>query len=290
MWYALRSSLYIVTHSTTQLVADATLKPSSTQDPQLWFLELLGAAERNSEHPIGKAIAAHATNLLSSASSVATSSPTPSSSSSPSSSTYSFPEVTEFVTVAGRGLECRVGGTKFLAGNKKFLIEDNQIPIPDQWQQRASELESQGKTVIFGAVEGNFVGISALADTPRPESRLAVAMLSAMGLTPYMITGDNRQAAHYIAKQVGIPPQNVFAETIPKQKAEKVREIQRKKGEIVCFVGDGVNDSPALAAADVGIAVGAGTDVAVECAEVVLVRNDLRDVVVAMDLSRTTFR
>jgi Cu+-exporting ATPase len=131
--------------------------------------------------------------------------------------------------------------------------------------------------------------VIAVADTIKPHSREALTRLQAMGVDVYMITGDNRRTAEAVAVQAGIPAENVFAEVLPEQKSEKVSRLQTE-GHVVAMVGDGINDTPALAQADVGIAMGAGTDVAMETGGIVLIKNDLRDVVTAIELSRATMR
>ena len=139
-------------------------------------------------------------------------------------------------------------------------------------------------------MEGRVCGMMALGDTPRPESAAVVRALQDAGVEVFMVTGDQEKAAKCIAGQVGVRPGNVLAGVTPAGKIEKVRELQQRRGLTVAMVGDGVNDAPALAQADVGVAVGCGTDVALESASVVLVHNDLRDVLTAMDLARTVFR
>jgi Cu2+-exporting ATPase len=148
-------------------------------------------------------------------------------------------------------------------------------------------LTSQAKTVVYVVVDGVVQGAVALADTIRPESRDAVAALHQMGIKSIMLTGDSRAAAEWVAKDLGLD--DFFAEVLPHEKAARIQEVQRR-GLTVAMVGDGVNDAPALAQADVGIAIGAGTDVAIETADVILVRDDPRDVVAVVQLSRATYR
>ncbi len=153
--------------------------------------------------------------------------------------------------------------------------------------QLAQQLADAGKTPMFAAVDGEAAGIIAVADTLKPEARAAVRALQRMKIDVYMLTGDNERTAAAIAKQVGI--EHFFAEVLPEQKEQKVRELQAQK-KVVAMVGDGINDAPALAAADVGIALGTGTDVAMDAADITLMRGDLHGVVMAIQLSRTTIR
>jgi Cu2+-exporting ATPase len=168
-------------------------------------------------------------------------------------------------------------------GNRK-LMRDNNI-VFDGYGDRAASLESAGRTVVYAAADGKFAGLIAIADAVRPNARLAVEKLAAMGVQVAMLTGDNRATAERIANELGI--QTVFAEVLPGQKADKVKELQAQ-GKLVAMVGDGINDAPALAQADVGIAIGAGTDVAMETADVVLMKSDPFDVIGVITLSRAT--
>jgi len=152
--------------------------------------------------------------------------------------------------------------------------------------ERLKSLEEEGKTVILFAINNELAGYMAIADRIKPEALMTVRALKKMGILAWMVTGDNSRTANAIARQVGI--EHVFAEVLPSQKSKKVLEL-RKSGHVVAMVGDGINDSPALAESDVGIAIGAGTDVAMEAANIVLVKSDLRDVITAIDLSRKTF-
>ena len=160
---------------------------------------------------------------------------------------------------------------------------------PEEAAAVASRLEQAGKTAMFVAVDGQIAGVLAVADTIKPESADAIRRLEQLGLKVYMITGDNRRTASAIAREVGIPAENVLAEVLPQEKAAKVRELQ-EQGLRVGMVGDGINDAPALATADVGFAIGTGTDVAIESADVTLVGGSLVGVVDSIRLSRATMR
>lgn len=172
-----------------------------------------------------------------------------------------------------------------LVGNRK-LMRDHNIAL-DGYGDRANELEGAGRTVVYAAVDGKFAGMLAIADAVRPNAKLAVEKLASMGVQVAMLTGDNRATAQRIAAELGI--KTVFAEVLPGQKAGKVKELQ-SQGKLVAVVGDGINDAPALAQADVGIAISAGTDVAMETADVVLMKSDPFDVIGVIGLSRATLR
>ena len=223
------------------------------------------ALERNSEHPLAEAIMARA-----------------------KADGIDVPEVEGFTAVPGHGVEGTVDGMRVAFGNRRLMVREG-IDIA-RFEARISELESQGKTVMLVGVNGaKLAGIVAVADTLKENSKEAVDRLSNMGVAVYMITGDNRRTAEAIASQAGIRPENVLAEVLPENKAEEVGKLQAE-GLVVAMVGDGINDTPALAKADVGIAMGAGTDVAMETGGIVLIKNDLRDVVTAIELSRATMR
>ncbi len=219
-------------------------------------LALAAAVEVRSEHPIARAIAA------------ASPAPEPSES---------------FRALPGRGAEARVGGQLVRVVSPGYLEETGVAP-PDS---RHTVFAEAGKTVVFVTAGDALAGAVALADVVRPESRRAIEELRAMGVRCMMLTGDTERVAGWVARQLGLD--EVFAEVLPEQKAAKVREVQ-SRGLHVAMVGDGVNDAPALAAADVGIAIGAGTDVAAETADVVLVRSDPRDVAQIIDLARATYK
>ncbi len=226
------------------------------------LLRLVASAEQSSEHPLAQAVVekAKAQNLAMEA-------------------------VEDFEAIPGHGLKATVAGKTLLVGNRK-LMRDNHI-TQDGHGEHAASLEGAGRTVVYAAMDGQFAGLIAIADAVRPNARLAVEKLHAMGVQVAMLTGDNRATAERIARELGI--QTVFAEVLPGQKADKVKELQAQ-GKLVAMVGDGINDAPALAQADVGIAIGAGTDVAMETADVVLMKSDPFDVIGAITLSRATLR
>ncbi|MBF8257439.1 MAG: heavy metal translocating P-type ATPase, partial [Anaerolineales bacterium] len=179
----------------------------------------------------------------------------------------------------------RVDGRAVLLGNRR-LMEDHRVDIAGLLRQ-AEGLENDGKTVMFVAVEGQAAGLIAVADTLKDSSAEAIDQLHRLGMEIVMITGDNRRTAEAIARQVGID--RVLAEVLPQDKAEQVKALQAQ-GKKVAMVGDGVNDAPALAQADVGMAIGSGTDVAKETGHVILIKDDLRDVVVALEVAKATMR
>jgi Cu+-exporting ATPase len=223
------------------------------------LLRLAASVERNSQHPLGEAIVnrAKADGLELVASD-------------------------DFDTVGGKGVKASVEGRRVLVGSRS-LMKDNAVGLADEVERIASDLEGQGKTIALVAAGGAVGGIIAIADTLKETSAAAVAALSAMGLKTHMITGDNARTARAVGRQVGID--SVRAEVLPQDKADEVRRLQ-DAGEVVAFVGDGINDAPALAQADIGIAIGSGTDVAVESGEIVLVRDDLMDAAAAIQLGR----
>lgn len=219
------------------------------------ILRLASAVESRSEHPIARGIMAAVEDP---------------------------PDVDDFMSLPGRGAEGRVGGRDVKVVSPGYLAE-NGITMEDP---RYEELSEQGKTVVFVLVDDKLVGAIALADVIREESREAVAALKRMGIQAMMLTGDNRRVARWVASEIGLD--DYFAEVLPNEKAEKVREVQ-SRGLVTAMVGDGVNDAPALATADVGIAIGAGTDVAVETADIVLVRDNPNDVTAILRLAKATY-
>ncbi len=226
------------------------------------LLRLVAAAEVDSEHPLAGAIVAGARNRG-----------------------LGMPTVTTFDSVTGKGVRATVVGRELLIGNAR-LLRDADIPT-GELDAHADRLADEGKTPMYVAVDGRAAGLVAVADTVRPDSTAAIHALQAMGLEVVMITGDNPRTANAVARQVGIT--RVLAEVLPDQKAAEVRALQ-DEGKVVAMVGDGINDSPALAQADVGIAIGTGTDVAIEAADVTLMSGELRGLVTAVALSRATMR
>jgi P-type Cu2+ transporter len=226
------------------------------------LLRLVASAEQGSEHPLAAAIvrAARERGL-------------------------ELAEADEFEAVAGHGLKATVGGRRLAVGNARLLQREGISP--DGLTAQAERLAEDGKTAMFVAVDEEAAGLVAAADQIRPSARQAIAALKALGLEVAMISGDNRRTAEAVGRELGID--RVFAEVLPQDKADHVARLQQE-GKKMAMVGDGVNDAPALAQADVGIAIGAGTDVAVETANVVLMRSDPLDVAAAMQLSRATVR
>jgi P-type Cu2+ transporter len=190
-----------------------------------------------------------------------------------------------FEAVTGHGATATVGGRRLAIGNRRLL--DREGVSLDGLAARADAMAAEGRTVVHVAVDGEPAGLIAVADAPRTSARAAVAALAALGIRPVMLTGDNRATAERVAAEVGID--EVLAEVLPGDKAAKVAELQ-SQGRSVAMVGDGVNDAPALAQAEVGIAIGAGTDVAIETADVVLMRSDPLDVAAAVTIGRGTVR
>jgi Cu+-exporting ATPase len=226
------------------------------------ILQLAAIAEKNSEHPLGEAIVrgAQARGL-------------------------EIRDAESFNSIPGHGVKAQSGGREILLGNRK-LMQARDIEIASLLKQ-AEQLERDGKTVMFVAVDRVAAGMIAVADTLKEYSTDAIRVLHKLGIETVMITGDNRRTAEAIAKQVGID--RVLAEVLPQDKAAEVKKLQAL-GKKVAMVGDGVNDAPALAQADVGMAIGSGTDVAKETGHVILIKDDLRDVVVAIEVGKATMR
>lgn len=193
--------------------------------------------------------------------------------------------VEEFKALSGLGISGKIKGELYFAGNQK-LMEAHNIPL-GKLAESAADLAQEGKTPLFFASESNLLGIVAAADTVKPTSRRAIAEMKSMGLDVVMLTGDNKRTAEAIRRQLGID--KVVAEVLPQDKETEIRRLQ-ESGRKVAMVGDGINDAPALARADVGIAIGAGTDVAIESADIVLMKSDLLDAVTAIQLSKAVIR
>jgi len=190
--------------------------------------------------------------------------------------------VDNFQAVPGHGVQGEINGQEYYFGNRKLIATLPTLNI-ETVNDRMTQLEEQGKTVMLLASKTEIIGAVAVADTVKESSRSAVSLLQRMGITVYMMTGDNERTARAIASQVGID--NILADVLPAGKAEQIKIIQAS-GKKVAMVGDGINDAPALAQADLGIAMGSGTDVAVEAGGIVIIKNDLNDVITAVELSR----
>ncbi len=223
------------------------------------LLLLAASAEKGSEHPLGEAIVKAGEEKYT-----------------------DLKKIDKFTAIPGHGIEVTIEDKNMLLGNKK-LMDDRKIKIT--LQNESDQLANEGKTPMYISIDGNLAGIIAVADVVKESSKDAIAALHKLGIEVAMITGDNRRTAEAIAKQVGIDI--VLAEVLPEDKANEVKKLQAK-GKKVAMVGDGVNDAPALAQADIGMAIGSGTDVAMESADIVLMRSDLMDVVTAIQLSKKT--
>ena len=240
------------------------------------FLTLVASAEASSEHPLAKAVVDYARQFHSIDESAEEG--------KESQNSGWLLDTSDFSALPGKGIQCLVNNKMILVGNRK-LMSENSITIPDHVDKFVGELEESARTGVIVAYNGELVGVMGIADPLKREAPKVVKLLLKMGVRPIMVTGDNWRTARAVAKEVGI--EDVRAEVMPAGKAEVVRSLQ-KDGSTVGMVGDGINDSPALAAADVGMAIGAGTDVAIEAADYVLMRNNLEDVIIAIDLSRKT--
>lgn len=226
------------------------------------MLQLAASAEKGSEHPLGEAIVREAEEKQ---------------------LTFLKPEV--FTAIPGFGIEVTFSGKTILLGNEKLMTNRN-IPL-DEFSGQADALANQGKTPMYIAMDNRLAGIIAVADTVKASSAAAIKKLHEMGIEVAMITGDNKRTAKAIADQVGID--RVLSEVLPEDKAKEVKKLQAE-GRKVAMVGDGINDAPALAQADVGIAIGSGTDVAIESADIVLMKSDLMAVSTAVELSKATIK
>ena len=222
-------------------------------------LTLAAQLEANSEHPLALAINEEA-----------------------QAQKIDVPTVSDFQALSGKGVQASVNGQRAFVGNSR-LLED--ATIDDQLQQQMEQLQKEAKTVVLVGQQQQVIGLIAIQDTPKETSEKAIAALKSRGLKTVMLTGDNQQVAQAIADEVGID--DVIADVLPAEKADEIKKLQENYS--VAFVGDGINDAPALTTADVGIAMGAGTDVAIDAGGIVLVKNDLRDVDTALALSQKTF-
>lgn len=266
-------------HSIDTIVLDKTgtitMGHPSVTDVILWnkqssrdaFLAEAAAVEAGSEHPLALAVAEEAGR-----------------------EGLTLPEAEAFDALAGRGVSALVKGKRYLAGNMAFLLENGLLKQPElqsRVQKQVDSLASEGKTPLLFAKDGELEGIIAVADTVRETSRAALRQFKDAGLKVVMLTGDNRITAEAIRKKLDI--EEAVSEVMPTQKEACIRELQ-EKGHKVAMVGDGINDAPALTRADVGIAIGAGTDIAIESADVVLMKDSLADVATAIDLSKSVIR
>lgn len=226
------------------------------------LLKIAASAEKYSEHPLAEAIMKKAEEIG-----------------------IEAEDVTGFQAVSGRGLNCVFNGSRIVAGNAKAM-EENGIEAGN-FEEKANSLALEGKTPLYFAKDGNIIGIIAAADVVKKNSRKAVELLEKDGIEVVMLTGDNAKTAEAIRRQVGIS--RVISEVMPEDKEREIRRLQ-EEGKKVAMIGDGINDAPALARADVGIAIGAGTDVAIESADIVLMKSDLLSAVEAIELSRATIK
>ncbi|KAF5447817.1 hypothetical protein F2P56_033338 [Juglans regia] len=247
-----------------EVVSDVLFSSYSLED----LCDMATAAEANSEHPLAKAVMEHAKRLRLKNGSY----------------TEHVTEVKDFEVHTGAGVSGKVGEATVLVGNKR-LMRACSIPVGPEVEDYILKNEQLARTCVLVAIDGKVAGAFAVTDPVKPEARCVISFLRSMGISSIMVTGDNRATATAIAKEVGID--KVFAEIDPMGKADKIKELQMK-GMNVAMVGDGINDSPALVAADVGMAIGAGTDVAIEAADIVLIKSNLEDVATAIDLSRKT--
>lgn len=262
-----------LTHRVTTVVLDKTgtvtngtpeltdVFPAESWDEEE-LLVLAGSAEKKSEHPLAKAIVAGI-----------------------ESRGIALKEAEEFAAIPGYGVRAVIDGREIYIGTRRLMAREN-IPI-DGVGEKMETLERQGKTAMIVAVDGKFAGILAVADTIKETSKEAVARLKGMGLEVIMITGDNKETARAIADQAGID--RVIAEVLPEGKAREIKKLQ-SEGKKVAMVGDGINDAPALAVADIGMAIGTGTDVAMEAADITLIRGDLNSIADAIYMSHKTMR
>jgi Cu+-exporting ATPase len=224
-------------------------------------LQIAASAEKGSEHPLGEAIVKEAEEK-----------------------NISLLNLDKFYAIPGHGIEVEINNNRIYLGNEK-LMKDKNIDI--SLKEESDKLAGEGKTPMYISVNGKLEGIIAVADVVKESSKKAIDMLHEMGIEVAMITGDNKKTASAIAKQVGIDV--VLAQVLPEDKSNEVKKLQ-EKDKVVAMVGDGINDAPALAQADIGIAIGSGTDVAMESADIVLMKSDLVDVVTAIKLSKSTIR
>ena len=260
-----------MTHKVNTVILDKTgtitngapvLTDVLTDHDETEFLSLVGSAEKQSEHPLAQAIVEGIKEK-----------------------SIELKEVTDFENIPGYGIKANVDGKEILVGTRRLMKKYN-VEI-DPVLDKMEGLEKKGKTAMLAAMDGNYAGLVAVADTIKETSTTAIKRMKEMGLEVIMITGDNKQTASAIAKQAGVD--HVIAEVLPEGKAEEVKKLQAQ-GKKVAMVGDGINDAPALATADIGMAIGTGTDVAMEAADITLIRGDLNSIADSILMSHKTMR
>jgi P-type Cu+ transporter len=220
-------------------------------------------AESGSEHPLAQAVIARAKKE----------------------GIETIASLDSFKAVAGYGLQAAYSNQKIIIGNRKMMY-DNKISIDEDLETRLTQLEQEGKTAVLVSVNNRLSGIIAISDTIKEGAKEVVEILKNQRIEPIMLTGDNERTAKAVASKVGID--RVIAQVLPHQKEEIVNDLKTKENKVVAMVGDGINDAPALARADLGIAIGSGTDVAKETGGIILIKNDIRDVITALELGRKT--
>ncbi|AIF84261.1 copper/silver-translocating P-type ATPase [Candidatus Nitrososphaera evergladensis SR1] len=245
-----------------QLKQEIGAQGQSVQDSNAGVLLLAATAENYSEHPLAKAIVGHAKGAG-----------------------IEPKEVSDFQVTPGMGVTAVWDGVTVRVGSREFIEEEAGMGTSSSAQSVVEKLQSQGKTAVLVSANSDVVGVIGLMDAPKQGAREAIEALKGLGIEPVMVTGDNRRTAEEIARQVGI--ERVYAGVLPSGKVDAINEIRNKNG-IVAMVGDGINDAPALTAADVGMAIGSGTDLAIEAGNIVLVKSDIRDVVSAVEIARKT--
>ncbi|MBD3363517.1 heavy metal translocating P-type ATPase [Candidatus Dojkabacteria bacterium] len=233
------------------------------------ILALAVSIEKKSEHPLSKAIEEYGNDLLENDSIIKDS------------------EVKQFKNLEGRGVEANYRDYSIFIGNHR-LMKERKVNITKKLEKKANKLENEGKTVVFMSIDNQNFAIFALADTLKEDTKEAIETLHKMDISLHMLTGDNRQTAESIAQELNID--NVTAEVLPKHKVSKIKEIQQSTDRVIAMVGDGINDAPALAQADIGMAIGTGTDVAIESADIILVKGNLMKVVDSIQLSKQTLK